>query len=87
MLLDEPSLGLAPKVTDFLYQKIAKINSGGSSILIVEQNVRKALSAARYAYVLALGRKRFEGRPEELSTDDRLRNLYVGTQENEPERI
>jgi len=87
MLLDEPSLGLAPKVTDFLYEKIAEINGSGSSILIVEQNVRKALSAARYAYVLALGRKRFEGRPEELSTDDRLRNLYVGTQENEPERI
>jgi ABC-type branched-subunit amino acid transport system ATPase component len=87
MLLDEPSLGLAPKVTDFLYEKIAEINGSGSSILIVEQNVRKALSAARYAYGLALGRKRFEGRPEELSTDDRLRGLYVGTQEDEPERI
>jgi len=87
MLLDEPSLGLAPKVTDFLYQEIAEISSGGSSILIVEQNVRKALSASRYAYGLALGRKVFEGRPEELSTGDRLKNLYVGTQEDEPERI
>ena len=87
MLLDEPSLGLAPKVTDFLYQKIAEINRGGSSLLIVEQSVRRALNAARYAYVLTLGRKRFEGRPEELLTDDRLRSLYVGTQEDEPHKI
>jgi ABC-type branched-subunit amino acid transport system ATPase component len=76
MLLDEPSLGLAPKVTDYLYQKIAEINSSGSSIVIVEQNVRKALSAANYAYVLSLGRKRFEGKPEALSSDDRVKELF-----------
>jgi len=79
MLLDEPSLGLAPKVTNHVYQKIAEINSNGSSMVIVEQNVRKVLNIANYAYVLSSGRTKFEGRCEALLSDDRLTSVYLGS--------
>lgn len=83
MLLDEPLLGLAPKVSDHLYKKIAEINSSGSSMVIVEQNMRKVLSIADYAYVLSSGRKSYEGRCEELLSDDRLKRLYLGDLKDE----
>ena len=79
ILLDEPSLGLAPKVSDYLYARISEISRNGSSMIIVEQNVRKALSVAHLAYVIRSGRKRFEGKPEELSSDDRLKELFWGS--------
>ncbi len=79
MLLDEPSLGLAPKVINQVYKKIAEINDNGSSMIIVEQNVRKVLKIANYAYVLSSGRKELEGRCEALLSDDRLKNVYLGS--------
>lgn len=79
MLLDEPSLGLAPKVINQVYQKIAEINKNGSSMVIVEQNVRKVLNIANYAYVLSSGRKKIEGRCEALLSDDRLKGIYLGS--------
>lgn len=83
ILLDEPSLGLAPKVTDYMYEKISEINGKGASVLIVEQNVRKALKTTNYAYVLSLGRKKFEGKAEAVANDHRLRELYLGGGDNE----
>lgn len=79
MLLDEPSLGLAPNVVDLVYKRIVEINSKGCSMVIVEQNVRKVLSVADYAYVLSSGRKKFEGKSEGLLNDDRLQSVYLGS--------
>jgi branched-chain amino acid transport system ATP-binding protein len=79
MLLDEPSLGLSPKVTDHVYEKIAEINGNGVSMVIVEQNVRKVLNIADYAYVLSSGQTRFEGKSEALLKDDQLRSVYLGS--------
>ena len=79
MLLDEPSLGLAPKVTDHVYEKIAEINGKGTSMVIVEQNVRKVLDVADYAYVLSSGQTKFEGKSEALLRDDQLRSVYLGS--------
>jgi len=79
MLLDEPSLGLAPKVTSLVYRKIAEINKSGSSMVIVEQNVRKVLRIADHAYVLSSGRKEFEGKCEALLSDNRLKGVFLGS--------
>ncbi len=78
LLLDEPSLGLAPKVADHVCENITEINARGSSIVIVEQNVRRALGIASYAYVIASGRKRFEGKCEEILHDERLKDTFLG---------
>jgi len=75
----EYSLGLAPKASDYLYRKISETNRNGRSMIIVEQNVRKALSVAHRAYVVSLGRKRFEGKPEVLSSNDQLKELVWGS--------
>jgi len=83
MLLDEPSLGLAPKLTNQVYQKIAEINNNGCSMIIVEQKVRKVLKSAGYAYVLSSGRTTFEGRCEVLLNDDRLKSVYLGAVQDE----
>jgi len=79
LLLDEPSIGLAPKVANQVFERIAKINSNGTSLLIVEQNVRHALAIADYAYVLSSGRIKFEGKSESLLRDDQLRSVYLGS--------
>ncbi len=79
LLLDEPSLGLAPKIVNHVYQKIVEINDNGSSMVIVEQNVRKVLKIADYAYVLSSGRKKFEGRCESLMGEKGLRSLFLGS--------
>lgn len=78
MLLDEPSIGLAPNVISDVYKMIQEINNNGCSMIIVEQNVRKALSFADYAYVLNFGEKKFEGTCEALQKDDRIVNMYLG---------
>lgn len=77
ILFDEPSLGLAPTVTDMVYKTIEQINGKGCSMIIVEQNVRKVLSVADYAYVLRGGRNEFEGSRETLQQDDRIKRLYL----------
>jgi branched-chain amino acid transport system ATP-binding protein len=83
ILFDEPSLGLSPKVIDEVYQMITELNRNGSSILVVEQNVRKVLAVADYAYVLSLGKKKFEGKCETFAHDERLMKLYLGGQSDE----
>ena len=77
MLLDEPSLGLAPKTTEIVFEKIREINSDGVSILIVEQNAKRALAISHHAIVLELGRKRFEGTGEEIMHNEQVKRLYL----------
>ena len=82
MMLDEPSLGLSPRLTNEVFELIAKINrTRGVAILLVEQNTQKALSLANRAYVLELGRKVMEGEPAGLRTDPSLRDAYLGRAE------
>jgi branched-chain amino acid transport system ATP-binding protein len=79
ILFDEPSIGLAPNIINDVYKMIKEINRKGCSMVIVEQNVRQALSFADYAYVLSSGEKKFEGTCEALQKDARIVNLYLGS--------
>ncbi|MCL6595977.1 MAG: ATP-binding cassette domain-containing protein [Firmicutes bacterium] len=78
LLVDEPSLGLAPRVVEDVFAALADLRGRGVSILLVEQNARRALAAADRAYVLELGRTRLEGRGRELLEDPRVAQLYLG---------
>ncbi len=78
LLLDEPSLGLAPKVFDAILDKVAEIHRGGASILIAEQNARKMLRFASHCYVLQNGRVGFEGSSAALKNDPRIEESYLG---------
>lgn len=78
LLLDEPSLGLAPRTTELVFEKIADINADGTTILIVEQNAKRALSISHHAIVLELGKKRFEGTGEAIMHDEQVKRLYLG---------
>jgi branched-chain amino acid transport system ATP-binding protein len=78
LLLDEPSLGLAPIIVQVIFDILRQINSAGMSILLVEQNAAEALSLAGRGYVLEEGRIVGEGHSEELLKDERLRKAYLG---------
>ncbi|MFI7361420.1 ABC transporter ATP-binding protein [Streptomyces sp. NPDC050149] len=78
LLLDEPSLGLAPLVVARIAEVIQHINALGTGILLVEQNAALALQLAEHAYVLDVGRIRLQGPAEELSRSDEVRRLYLG---------
>jgi branched-chain amino acid transport system ATP-binding protein len=79
MMLDEPSLGLAPLVVSELFRTIRLLNEEkGISILLVEQNVAASLKLAQHAYVLETGRIVMQGRGEDLLHDDRVRQAYLG---------
>jgi branched-chain amino acid transport system ATP-binding protein len=78
LLMDEPSLGLAPQMVERIFEMIKAINQLGVAILLVEQNVRRALEVAHRAYVLHLGRVAFQGSPKEIMSADSLKNLYLG---------
>jgi ABC-type branched-subunit amino acid transport system ATPase component len=78
LLLDEPSLGLAPRVQDLLFRTIADVNASGVTVLMVEQNARRALALAHRAYVLELGQNRFDGPGPALLADPRVQALYLG---------
>ena len=78
MLLDEPTLGLAPLVFKEIFRIIDGLRRRGQTILMVEQNAAQALAISDYAYVLELGLNRFEGSGEAIRTDDRIRRLYLG---------
>jgi branched-chain amino acid transport system ATP-binding protein len=77
-MLDEPSLGLAPMVVDALFAALARLGERGMTILLVEQNVRRALSIASRGYVMNLGRIEIEGPAEKILRDDRLFSTYLG---------
>lgn len=78
LLADEPSLGLAPKVTEALFAALAEINRMGVAILIVEQQVPKALALAHRAYILEQGRVVREGHPPDLLRDPEVKRAYLG---------
>jgi len=78
LLLDEPSLGLAPLIVQQVYKVIAEIRRQGTTVLLVEQNAHMALSVADRGYVLETGRLVTEGRPEALWDNDEIRAAYLG---------
>jgi len=77
VLLDEPSLGLSPKMIDLVYQKIRDLAGRGLTIMIVEQNVRKALAVADHVVVLVLGNVRYAGDAGRLEGEVDLGRLFV----------
>lgn len=78
LLLDEPSLGLAPLIVKNIFQIIKEIRSDGTTVLIVEQNALQTLKIADYAYVLEVGKISMEGSAEELRNDSSLIEVYLG---------
>jgi len=78
VLFDEPSLGLAPTVVDAMFETIARVREEGAAVLLVEQNVLKALDAADRAYVLEQGRIVTTGLPDELLKQPHIREAYLG---------
>jgi branched-chain amino acid transport system ATP-binding protein len=78
LLLDEPSLGLAPQITQTIFKVIREIREQGTTILLVEQNARMALNVADYAYVLETGEIKMSGPAAELASSDEVRKAYLG---------
>ena len=78
LLLDEPSLGLAPLVVRFIFEFIRKLRDEGQTILLVEQNARQALAVSSYAYVIERGRIVLQGQSEQLQSDPAIARAYLG---------
>ena len=78
LLLDEPSAGLSPVAINEVFTSIKEINASGVSILLVEQNAKRALSFSDRGYVLDQGRNAYQGKGEELLNDSRVVDLYLG---------
>ena len=78
LMLDEPSLGLAPKLVAEVMTTLRQLNQDGLTILLVEQNANAALAIAQRAYVLEAGRISLEGRAQDLRSNDKLRASYLG---------
>jgi len=78
LMLDEPSLGLAPMVARQVYDALARISQAGTTILLVEQNAKLALSIADYGYIMESGRIVLEGSAEELQENEDVKELYLG---------
>ena len=79
VLMDEPSVGLAPVIVDQIFEIIEILRDEGLSILLVEQNATKALKVADYFYLLDQGKVTFGGTPDEVKSDDLIRQAYLGT--------
>jgi branched-chain amino acid transport system ATP-binding protein len=79
LILDEPSAGLAPQLVDVMFEKIAEINDDGTSVLMVEQNARRALQESDRGIVLDMGEDRLEGTGAELLDSEEVAELYLGT--------
>jgi branched-chain amino acid transport system ATP-binding protein len=78
MLMDEPSMGLAPKIVDEVFRVIGEIRSSGTTVVLVEQNARRALRAADHGYVLQTGSIVHSGPAAELLADERIVEAYLG---------
>lgn len=81
MILDEPSLGLSPLLVSEIFDIIKSINRAGATILLVEQNARKALSIADHAFIMESGRIVLEGTPEKLSENEDVQEFYLGVKQ------
>ncbi|MFL5432301.1 MAG: ABC transporter ATP-binding protein, partial [Myxococcales bacterium] len=78
MLLDEPSMGLAPVIVQEVFRTILRLKQEGMTMLLVEQFAKTALAVADYVYVMERGRIALEGKPEELRRDERMLAAYLG---------
>lgn len=78
LLLDEPSMGLSPLYVNVIFEVIKKVNSQGTTVLLVEQNAKKALSISDRAYVLEIGKIVKSGSGDELLGDEEIRKAYLG---------
>jgi len=78
LILDEPSMGLAPVLVDLIFETIEKIREQGTTVLLVEQNALAALRIADYAYVLESGHLKLEGPAKDLANDQAIVNAYLG---------
>jgi branched-chain amino acid transport system ATP-binding protein len=79
LLMDEPSLGLAPMVVADIFRIIAELNRDGTSIFLVEQNAHMALQVAHHFYLIEQGKVTFDGTPGELAEDEVIQRAYLGT--------
>jgi len=86
LLLDEPSMGLAPLVVQAIFQTIKKIHSDGGTLFLVEQNLKASLALAQWAYVIENGRIVLEGTSETLLADERTIKAYLGIHKKASER-
>ncbi|HWG78525.1 MAG TPA: ATP-binding cassette domain-containing protein, partial [Stellaceae bacterium] len=82
LMLDEPSLGLAPAIVDALYDTLRRLHREGLTLLLAEQSVPLALAIADYAYVLQTGRTVLEGPAAELARDPQVQRIYLGIKDN-----
>jgi ABC-type branched-subunit amino acid transport system ATPase component len=78
LMLDEPSLGLSPRLVDEVFDKTVEMARGGLTVMLVEQNAARALEIADRGYALELGRNRFEGAGRDLLANPEVRRLYLG---------
>src|SRR5438094_9220069 len=78
MMLDEPSLGLSPRLVDDVFETIVALARDGLTVMLVEQNAARALEISDRGYVLELGRNRFEGTGQELLQNPEVRRMYLG---------
>lgn len=78
LLLDEPSAGLAPAFVDAIFEKTKEVNEAGVTIVMVEQNAKRALAMSDRGYVLDLGKDRYEGPSQDLLSDPKVAELYLG---------
>ncbi|MGH2887261.1 MAG: ATP-binding cassette domain-containing protein, partial [Solirubrobacteraceae bacterium] len=83
LLLDEPSAGVDSRVLELVWEKIERVHAEGVTVLIVEQNARRALAMADRGYVLDLGQARFQGRGSDLLADPAIAELYLGARPGE----
>jgi branched-chain amino acid transport system ATP-binding protein len=78
LMLDEPSLGLAPIVVVDIYEVIREINRSGITVLLVEQNINMAMKISSYAYIMETGKIRTEGAPGEVMKRENIMKAYLG---------
>jgi branched-chain amino acid transport system ATP-binding protein len=78
ILMDEPSMGLSPLLVNEIFDIIRSVHEDGVTVLLVEQNAKKALSIADRAYVLETGEIKMEGKASDLLNDERVRKAYLG---------
>jgi branched-chain amino acid transport system ATP-binding protein len=83
LLLDEPSLGLAPVLVEEVYERILEIREAGTPILVVEQNAYQALNVATRGYVIETGKIMLEGRSEDLLDNREVQRAYLGREKIE----
>jgi branched-chain amino acid transport system ATP-binding protein len=84
LMLDEPSLGLAPAIVETLYESLQRLHADGLTLLLAEQAVPLALDVADYAYVLQTGRTVLEGRAADLENDPEVQHIYLGIKADAP---